>query len=157
MLHLPDAQSPARNARSPAARKSRVSAMDVISAEIQPIREYPDLQKELALLSAGNEVAAVLSLYDAYASMARAVLSIINQPRSAGVDDLLEREEEQAWAKAYLVASVLKEMTPCKHTAEAYLETLLSAAIQMGGNFAEAVAVAKDIGARFQTKINSPA
>jgi hypothetical protein len=148
MLQLPATQNPPQvYPSSRPARKSRKSALDFIRADYQPLGEYPDLLDKLCYLSQENDIDAVVALYDAYVATANGILLIQNQPRANRVDDFLEMEATQAWAKAYMAADFLKDMQPSELQAKVHARVLFDCALQMGGNLAHAVAIVKELGA----------
>ncbi len=127
------------------------SALNFIRADVQPLGDYPDLLDKLCHLSEENNVDAVVALYDAYAAMANGILLLQNQPRAKDVDDFLELETTQAWSKAYMTADFLEDMRPNEGQAKAHARVLFDCALQMGGNLAHAVAIAKELGATSPT------
>lgn len=149
MLQLPEKQPTQRklvkHAPSPAGTR-RGSALDVIRADIQPIDVEPNLLDTLCWMKDENDIKGMIVLYETFAGIAQKLNDIGNQPRASGrVEDFIDAECERAWAKAYLVADFLKDMRPTEFEFEGYSEILFRAALQMGANFKEAVAVVNEV------------
>jgi hypothetical protein len=105
----------------------------------------PNLKRELKMRKHPNDIADLIALYDAYVAASSAILSIENQPRSAGVDDVLEAECGYLIAKAWTVAEHLKDLCPTQSTdREQFVRLLVDCAFEMGGNVDDAFSVFRD-------------
>ncbi|MDB5621069.1 hypothetical protein [Tardiphaga sp.] len=138
----------AQTKRSRSRIKSRESALSVISASIQPIETGTenDLLDTLCYMKDENDVHGMMGLYEFFAGSAGFSLAAEMSPRITGrAADQIRFENEQAWAKAYLVADFLKEIRPNRFDVERYSEILFSVTLQMGHNFEDAVAVVNEI------------
>lgn len=125
--------------------KPTESALSVISADVMPIGDDPNLLDQCRSLSEQKDVGSLIALYDAYIAAAQGYHLIMNMPRADSVDDFLEKERCRTIAKAYLVADFLKQLQPDKYNAEPYAGVLFDCTLQMGGTFVEAAAVAQEI------------
>jgi hypothetical protein len=124
------------------------SALAIIDASIQPIETDSgnDLLDALCYMKDENDVQGMMSLYEFFAALADLSLSAENAPLTTGRSSRwICYENEQAWAKAYLVADFLKDMRPDMFSIERYSEILFSCTLQMGNNLADAVAVVNEI------------
>ena len=147
MFH-PSTNPPQIVARPKAVRRAAKSALAVISASIQPIEpdSGSDLLDVLCYMKDENDVSGMMSLYEYFAAAASVSLAHANSPRTRErASDVIEFENNQAWAKAYLVADFLKDVRPTSYDVDRYTEILFSCTIQMGNNFADAVAVVNEI------------
>lgn len=131
MLHLPQAAATAA-LREP--KYQRRFGFDLISADIQPLQQHDEKFKVSVDKIAGDrDVKSLVCLYDAFIAADAAMLGILNQPRCGEeAADYLGYYGEDMWARAYYVASVLKNLKPKEGDKEIWCETLIRCAFAMG-------------------------
>jgi hypothetical protein len=157
MLQLPNSKKPqstnpppiSTQPKRPRAKRTRTpakSALSVIEASIQPIAPEADLFGALCYMKDANDVRGMMGLYEFFAGNAETTLAARNSPLiTERAYDFIEFENEQAWAKAYLVADFLKQMRPTRHDVERYSKIMFCVTLEMGNNLSDAVAVVNEI------------
>ena len=104
----------------------------------------PNLKRELKMRRQPEDVENLGALYDAYMAAVWAMMGIVNQPRSVGVDDVIDAEWNHLLAKAWTVAEHLKGLRPLREGRETFVRVLTDCTFDMGGNVDDAASVLRD-------------
>lgn len=104
----------------------------------------PNLKRELKMRRQPEDIENLAALYDAYMAAVDAMMGIVNQPRSVGVDDVIDAEWNHLIAKAWTVAEHLKGLRPLRHGRETFVRVPTECTFDMGGNVDDAASVLRD-------------
>jgi len=104
----------------------------------------PNLKRELKMRRQPEDIENLAALYDAYMAAVDAMISVANQPRAAGVDDVIDAEWKHLIAKAWTVAEHLKGLRPMRGDQATFVRVLTDCAFNMGGNADDAASVLRD-------------